>query len=83
MKTLACLLLLLPSCVAYRGADGTTLLMAGTNADSLTAGSLSMQGVNQSEGTEKITKALINTAIIKAAGGILNTGIQEGAELLK
>ena len=57
--------------------------MAGTNATSVTAGTLSMQGVNQSEGTEKITKALINTAIIKAAGGVLNTGIQEGAELIK
>lgn len=76
------LLLLLPSCMVYKGADGTLLGMVGTNAASVRAGGLEALGVNQSEGIREGGKIILQSALISAGANVLKTGISEGADLI-
>jgi hypothetical protein len=77
------LALLLPSCVAYRGSDGTTFAMLGTNAESARAGDMVLTGVNQSEGATQISKAVIQAILIKGAVGVAKDAVKTGGETIQ
>lgn len=77
----------LSSCVAYRGADGTTFSMVGTNAEQVRAGGLSMNSVNQADGIKATGQALKDVARMhfntKVATQALQTTQTLGADVLR
>jgi hypothetical protein len=69
-------LLLLPSCLVYKGADGTMLGAVGTNAQTLKAGGLSVDGLNQSEGIKEAGEAARNLARLGVQRALIGEGIK-------
>jgi len=69
------LIILCSSCVHYQGPDGTTLTMAMTNAQSVSAGGLRMEAVNQTEGVRVAGEAVSNWIRIKAWFGLAEAGV--------
>jgi hypothetical protein len=76
------LLFILSSCAFYRGPDGTTFAMVGTNAQSVGAGGLTMTGVNQTDAINTIGRTVLTNSIIQNGADVLKTGIDEGADLI-
>lgn len=69
--------LLLTSCVGYRGGDGTTFVMVGTNAETVSAGGLMMSSVNQSDSVKHGTDAMTNVVRLKGWFGLGTTAVEE------
>jgi hypothetical protein len=78
---LACLSFASPSCVSYRGPDGTYYGSVGTNAATVNAGGLSMTAVNQTEGIKVGGEALKEMIRIRALLGLAEAGIKAAENL--
>ena len=69
------------ACVSYTGPDGTRLTMMGTNAESLRAGGLSMENVNQAEGIQVAGEALKEIIRIRALFGLAEAGVEAASDV--
>lgn len=69
------------ACVSYTGPDGTRLTMMGTNAESLRAGGLSMENVNQAEGIRVSGEALKEIIRIRALFGLAEAGVEAASDV--
>lgn len=79
MKLILCALLcaICVSCIHYKGADGTSLTMLGTNAETVSAGGLSMSTVNQSDSIKHGADTIRDVTRLKGWFGIGNTAVGE------
>lgn len=70
------LCLLLPSCMVYRGADGTAFASLGTNAKHIQAGGLSVEDMNQSDGLRETGTAAQNLVRLGVQKTLIGAGIK-------
>lgn len=75
MKTILLTCLFLTSCVNYQGPDGTKFTMVGTNVETVVAGGLRMENVNQAKAIDVAGEHVSNWVRIKAWFGLAEKGV--------
>ena len=75
---------LLTGCMAYRETGSSvTLMTLGTNAQTMSAGKLSMTSVNQSDSVKHGTDAAVTVTKLRGWFGLGNTALRETSDITK